>query len=169
MKFALAILAAAVINGEQLPNPYYGYFSWNEGKGSRGTGISNSGIAYTKRTNVAEALQEYSAGMMCEGDCPKLFNPKLLSLGGGNYFWANGVLRDINDTAISQIKDAGYMGIVYIVESVLGSSSEMVPAFAASFAKVKAAGLNVIVSTTHSAPYDCDTPQDAVDLVKAWV
>ena len=45
----------------------------------------------------------------------------------------------------------------------------MVPAFKASFAKVKAAGLNVIVTTSHSAPYDCDTPETAIALVVAWV
>ena len=62
MKFALAIiLAAVVISGERLPNPYYGYFSWCYGKGSHGSGISNSGIAFTNRTNVVEAIEEYSA------------------------------------------------------------------------------------------------------------
>ena len=45
----------------------------------------------------------------------------------------------------------------------------MIPAFAASFAKVQAAGLAVIVTMSGSAPFSCDTPQDAVDLVKAWV
>jgi len=60
------------------------------------------------------------------------------------------------------------LGIVYDVEEVDGGSDEMVPAFAASFAKVKAAGLYVIVTTSHSAPYACDTPETAVALVKAW-
>ena len=45
----------------------------------------------------------------------------------------------------------------------------MVPAFKASFAKVKAAGLSVIVTMTHSAPYDCDTPETSIALVVAWV
>ena len=57
---------------------------------------------------------------------------------------------------------------MFDVEEVEGSSGTMVPAFAKAFAAVKRGGLRVAVTTSHSAPYQCDTPEDAVAFVKAW-
>lgn len=44
----------------------------------------------------------------------------------------------------------------------------MVPLFAKAFEACKAANLSVGVTVSHSAPYQTDTPTDAVALVKAW-
>ena len=45
----------------------------------------------------------------------------------------------------------------------------MVPAFESAFAACQSNGLSVPVTTSHSAPYQTDSPQVAVDLVKSWV
>merc|ERR1712150_452245 len=63
---------------------------------------------------------------------------------------------------------AGYVGVMYDVEEVQGPSSTMAPLFSKSFEAMKSAGLLVMVTTSHSAPYQCDTAQDAVDILKAW-
>jgi hypothetical protein len=65
-------------------------------------------------------------------------------------------------------KQAGYSGIVYDVEEVVGDMS-MVGLFSQSFQACKQAGLAVIVTTSHSAPYQTSTPDVAVALVKSWV
>jgi len=77
-------------------------------------------------------------------------------------------LKDITSSA-SQIKAAGYDAVMYDVEEVSGSSTTMIPLFAQSFAALKEAGVIVAVTTSHSAPYQCDSAADAVAFVKAWV
>ena len=57
---------------------------------------------------------------------------------------------------------------MFDVEEIQGISGTMVPAFAKAFAPVMQVGLRVAVTTSHSAPYQCDTPEDAAALVKAW-
>ena len=57
---------------------------------------------------------------------------------------------------------------MFDVEEVQGSASVIVPAFSAAFVALKKAGLQTGVTTSHSAPYQTDTPEDAVAMVKAW-
>ena len=57
---------------------------------------------------------------------------------------------------------------MFDAEEIVGSASAMVPAFHGAFAACKAANLSVGVTTSHSAPYQTDTPADAVALIKAW-
>ncbi len=45
----------------------------------------------------------------------------------------------------------------------------MIPLYQEAFKTAKNLGLTTVVTTSHSAPYDTDTPADAVALVKAWV
>merc|ERR1719277_2599122 len=68
----------------------------------------------------------------------------------------------------SVIKAAGFAGVMYDVEEVKGPSSTMSELFAKSFAAMRNAGLLVGVTTSHSAPYACDTPEDATDILRAW-
>jgi hypothetical protein len=56
-----------------------------------------------------------------------------------------------------------------MMEGLHRPASAVVPAFRAAFAAAKANGIKVAVTTSHSAPYSTDTPQDAIDMVKAWV
>ena len=63
---------------------------------------------------------------------------------------------------------ANYTGVVFDVEQVAGSASVIVPAFQKTFAAAKRVGLKVAVTTSHSAPYQVDSPDVAPALVKSW-
>ena len=142
-----------------------GYYSWNWGAGSVGPPSANAGCAFTGLIYVKNAISQYSQG--ASWCCPALSGTKYLNLGGGN---SAGVFNEAALTAIasSVAEVTGYEGVMFDVEEVQGSSGTMVPAFAKAFAAVKHAGLRVAVTISHSAPYQCDTPEDAVAFVKAW-
>ncbi len=117
---------------------------------------------------------------------------RFTSLGGGNAareFTAE-ALQSISGS-LDAIVAANYTGVVFDAEEVLayepgrlrprgsrasmrhvcrssGPASTMVSAFAAAFAACKRSGLKVVVTTSHSAPYQVDAPAVAVELVKAW-
>ena len=57
---------------------------------------------------------------------------------------------------------------MFDAEEVIGDASSVVNAFKGAFKALKAAGLKVGVTTSHSAPYQTDTPDVAVALIKAW-
>mmetsp|Transcript_16569 Transcript_16569/g.36654 ORF Transcript_16569/g.36654 Transcript_16569/m.36654 type:complete len:250 (-) Transcript_16569:118-867(-) len=145
-----------------------GYYSWNWGAGSKGPAGANAGCAFTGLIDVDQAISQYSEG--ASWCCPALVGTKYITLGGGN---SAGVFTAAALTAIEgsadKIKQAGYEGVMFDVEEVTGPSSTMVPAFAKAFAALKQGGLKVAVTTSHSAPYQCDAPEDAVAYVKAWV
>jgi hypothetical protein len=58
---------------------------------------------------------------------------------------------------------------VFDIEHVIGSFYSMDFSFKNAFAKANEAGLAVVITTSHSGPYQTDSPQDAVDFVKSWV
>jgi len=144
-----------------------GYYSWNWGGGSQGPSgdAANFGVSFTGLIKVEDAISQYTT--------PALKGTRYVSLGGGN---AAGMF-DANSLAAitahcngggSIFKQAGYSGIVYDVEEVIGDMS-IVSSFSQSFQACKQAGLAVIVTTSHSAPYQTSTPDVAVALVKSWV
>jgi len=146
---------------------YIGYYSWNWGKGSQGPPGRNIGVAFTGYTDVDQAIRQYDTSRgWC---CPELNGDHWISLGGGN--WA-GVFNDQHLQNIAQsaqkIKAAGYVGVMFDVEEVRGPHINIVPLFAQAFASLKQAGLKVGVTTSHSAPYQCDSAEDSVEFVKAW-
>jgi hypothetical protein len=145
-----------------------GYYSWNWSTGSTGPKGSNNGAAFTGYTDVTTAINYYTPGAAwC---CPELVGTPWITLGGGNSagFIDQSALEAIA-TSGQQIIDAGYKGVMFDVEEVEGSATQIVPAFATAFAELKKAGLLVGVTTSHSAPYATDTPEDAIAFVKAWV
>lgn len=147
---------------------YRGYYSWNWGAGSKGPPNANTGCAFTGLIDVKQAIDGYTPGAAwC---CPILIGSKWITLGGGNAagVFTSSALLDMAGQA-ETIKTAGYNGVMFDVEEVTGSAVSVIPAFTKAFAAMKAAGLSVGVTTSHSAPYACDTPQDAVAFVKAWV
>jgi len=94
----------------------------------------------------------------------------MLSLGGGNaggLFTVDALSEITKD--MNLIVDSNYTGIVFDVEETIGSSSDLIPAFNDAFQAAQDHKLTVVVTTSHSAPYATDTPQDSVDLVKSWV
>ena len=83
MKTICAFGMALLTSANSFPSsPVSGYYSWNWGSGSIGASDANMGIAFTGLINVGEAISGYTEGAAwC---CPKLTEPKLLTLGGGN-------------------------------------------------------------------------------------
>lgn len=78
---------------------------------------------------------------------------KFLSLGGGDDSgsWSTSAVQGVTAAINSgQIKNAGYSGVVYDIEQ---GDSGLSSVFAASFAAAHSKGLQVIVTTSHSAPY----------------
>jgi len=164
---ALVVAGVSASNSSILPNEILGYYSWNWGAGSTGPSGANMGCAFTGLIDVDQAIAQYSEGAAwC---CPTLLGQKIITLGGGN---SAGLFTEATLTTLSAkadaIKAAGYVGVMYDVEEVQGPSSTMAPLFSKSFQAMKSAGLLVMVTTSHSAPYQCDTAQDAVDILKAW-
>jgi hypothetical protein len=145
-----------------------GYYSWNWGKGSTGPPGATHGVAFAGLPDVQRAIDAYIREQTwCS--CPPLHGTRLLDLGGGNSQGAftmqilQNIIRDI-----SLVKPAGYDGVMFDVEEVQGDES-IVKDFAAAFAAAKSEGLQVHVTTSHSAPYKANSPAVSVALVKAWV
>ena len=134
---------------------YYS-FSWTGAGGPPpGTTI---GIAFSGWSTVDKALQAGPPAGSLAGTA------KYLSLGGGN---KNGVLSvDMLNSFGSHtpsIRGAGFNGVCFDVEE---SSAAMIPAMQHAFAACKAAGLRVLVTTSHSAPVR-GSSQGAI--VASWV
>ena len=96
-----------------------------------------------------------------------------LSLGGGRSEAAftpealSGLVEGSKD--IEAIKDAGFAGVCFDVEEAHGSAEDLISAFERSFIALKQAGLRVMVTTSHSAPYETDSDETRVALVDSWV
>ena len=92
-----------------------------------------------------------------------------MTIGGGN---EKGVFTESSINAIitnlPKVPAAGYSGIVFDIEVVNCSSSTIIPLFAKAFSTAKSLNLTVVVTTSHSAPSNTTTPQDAIDIVTAW-
>jgi len=119
---------------------------------------ANFGIAFSGWTNPAAALRD-SLNVK-----DKLQGTKWISLGGGN---ANGrfsasSLDDIN-TAIDNGDFKDYSGIVFDVEE---GDAGLAAKFESSFQKARTAGLIVLVTVSHSAPYGFS---DGADLMRAFL
>jgi len=145
-----------------------GYYAWSwNSPMAVGPADTNLGVYFNGWSNVDNALAEMNANNIND---TTLQGVKYFSFGGGNH---NGVINAdnlqvlIND--LSKLTAAGFEGVMFDVEKVRGSAASLNPVFASAFAAVKAAGMKVAITVSHTAPYDCDTPQDAVDFVRAFV
>lgn len=162
------LVFAASLSAALAAEQTVGYYSWNWGSGSNGPPNANTAVAFTGLIDVKTAIAGYTPG--ASWCCPVLKGTKYLSLGGGN---AAGMFTEASLKAIVEdmplVNASEYNGVMFDVEEVVGNEAVMVPAFATAFAACKAYGLRVGVTTSHSAPYQTDSPADAVALVKAWV
>lgn len=127
-----------------VPAKYMGYWLWTYSSGDPLPG-ANIGIAFSGWANVDTALADSASKMN------QLVGKKFLSIGGGN---SNGaftasVLTSLN-TAITNGKLASYDGVAYDIE--VGDTG-LATAFSDSFAIARNAGLEVLVTISHSAPY----------------
>jgi len=168
MKLCFFFLSVVAVFGNRRPenvtklSMMVGYYSPSWDSGSKGPTGATMGVAFSGWVDPVKAIADYH-GPVLKGD-------KYCSVGGGN---DNGRFTPSRIQKITQsmklFKQAGYDGLCYDVEEVVGNGSVLVAAFKTSFAACKQAGLKVFVTTSHTAPYKSDTPQDAVDLVKSWV
>lgn len=118
---------------------------------------TNLSIAFSGYVDPAEALSN------SEPIKSSLQGSKYIALGGGN---GNGAWTEATLTAITNAINAGdfagYNGIAYDVEE---GESGLETAFQQSFAAAKAKGYHVLVTVSHSAPYDIS---DASTLIQSF-
>ena len=77
-------------------------------------------------------------------------------------------LQSIWQGGAEAARDAGYHGVCFDVESTTGEE-DLVQAFERAFAAVKKAGLLVLVTTSHSAPYAASSEKAKDLIVKSWL
>ncbi len=118
---------------------------------------STMGLAFSGWTDPATALSQ-SAPVKAG-----LAGAKFITLGGGN---ANGAFQATSfaaiNAAIGNGQLAGYDGVAFDVEE---GGSDLAAAFQQSFALARQAGLRVLVTVSHSAPYGI---ADAAQLMQAF-
>ena len=95
-----------------------------------------------------------------------------LSLGGSRSIeaWRPEFLDGFADGGddIDAIKDAGFAGVCFDIEETNGGK-ELITAFERTFAALKKAGLDVMITTSHSAPYSAQTDEIRIGFVESWV
>ena len=92
-----------------------------------------------------------------------------LGIGGatGNGMMTVEVLDTFTAHGLATIKDAGFQGVAFDME--MTGEGEIVKAQERAFANVKKAGLLVMVTTSHSAPYAAANEEIKEALVDSWV
>lgn len=97
---------------------------------------------------------------------------QFLSLGGSRSIesWRAEFLDGLVDGGeeIKMIKQAGFTGVCFDIEETSGGM-ELVEAFERSFKALKKAGLEVMITTSHSAPYSADTDEIRIAFVESWI
>lgn len=115
------------------------------------------GVAFNGWADPSTALSD-SAGVY-----DSLVGRKYISIGGGN---KNGRFSKDRLTSLASMLKAGkfsqYQGLAIDLEEC--SETGLASSFLAVTAAAKAAGLETMVTISHSAPYGCD---DKVDLMRA--
>lgn len=134
-----------------------GYWDWNWHPKPLPEG-TNMGFIFSGRTNVNDVLSQADQ-IYDRVTTPK----KFLCFGGGGQTGSfhQADLTAIN-TAIQSKKLSGYSGIAYDVE--VGDKG-LAGAFQESFATAKAAGLEVVVTVSHSCPFGI---KDGVTLMHSF-
>ena len=92
-----------------------------------------------------------------------------LGIGGatGNGIITVEVLDSFTSDGLAAIKDAGFQGVAFDME--MTGDGELVQAQERAFANVKRAGLLVLVTTSHSAPYAAANEELKEALIDSWV
>ena len=98
---------------------------------------------------------------------------QFISLGGSNAAGAfsNETLHGAGFTpkGLASVKAAGFSGICFDVEVTEGSADALAAALEAAFLACKKAGMLVMVTTSHTAPYAAATDHTKRLLVDSWV
>ena len=69
---------------------------------------------------------------------------------------------------IAALKEAGFAGVCFDIEGTKGGQ-ELIDAFERAFAVLRKSGLDVMITTSHSAPYGADSDDIRIAMVKSWV
>ena len=139
--------------------PVQGWYKWTWSADSSVPDGTNMVVLFSGWSDVLNAISD-SAHAKSLYAVPVIY----LSLGGGNVsgrFTAS-VLQKFVDN-VSSVKAAGYTGICFDVEE---GDANLASNFKDAFAACKRAGLKVLVTTSHSAPYGI---ADASTLLNSWV
>ncbi|GMI52335.1 hypothetical protein ScalyP_jg1306 [Parmales sp. scaly parma] len=170
--------------------------------GSQGPAGANVAISFSGLIDVLAAANLYVDPYSCSGTNAESFAPwgcdtttspgnawgcpcligaaRYLSVGGqagAATFTVDAINKITGDIIAGVVGSKGYDGIVFDIESTAGTSAALIPAFNAAFAAAKglAIPLVVVVTTSHSAPYDTRVtlngtpdPSIASDLVVSW-
>jgi hypothetical protein len=121
-------------------------------------------------------------GAWTESACKRCFAPaaaeraeqhgvQFLAIGGAN---AHGILspwrlESFWGGGLEAVKAAGFHGICFDVELTQGEPDKLAQAMERAFSACKQAGLLVMVTTSHSAPYATASANSKAALVNAWV
>jgi hypothetical protein len=153
-------------NNNIIVNPLTGY--WMTTYGGDGStnppNICDIGIIFSG--NTAQVSIEKNRDMLSN----LTSREKFLNLGGGGTsgIWTPTDFDYIN-SKLSDIKLKGWTGVSFDIE-VCTQSVSFVNAFADCFARCKAAGLKVLVTTSGILPYACNSGSgQGKDLVDAWI
>ena len=76
-------------------------------------------------------------------------------------------LQSITAAGLDKVKDAGFEGICFDIELTQGEEQPLVEAFERAFKIVRNAGLLVMVTTSHSAPYASSEKARSL-LITSW-
>ena len=69
---------------------------------------------------------------------------------------------------IEMIKHAGFSGVCFDIEETNGGM-ELIEAFERAFKALTKAGLEVMITTSHSAPYSAKTDEIRIAFVESWI
>jgi len=102
---------------------------------------------------------------------PKHRGAQYLSLGGGANApaWEIAALSDFVDGSapIAALKDAGFAGVCFDIEGTKGGQ-DLIDEFERAFAVLRKNGLDVMITTSHSAPYEADSDDIRIAFIKTW-
>ena len=130
--------------------------------------------------SLEEATKQVLSDAATEAKCNRCMGPKakakeenkrlqFLTLGGAN---AEGMVTtaamDAVEAGLEDVKAAGFDGICFDIELTMGEQ-DLVEAQERAFAACKAAGLLVMVTTSHSAPYAAGSEGSKIALTESWM
>jgi len=152
-----------------------GFYSWSwEQQTSQGPPGANNPVAFTGWASIDASLSGWANDNGVGGHTFTQQNgvngvTTWLSVGGGSDAGRldAAVVQEIGEQC-GKVKDNGFGGIMFDVEKVSGSAATLAPIFDEAFHLCKQAGLKVGLTTSHSAPYETDSPSDATALVQSW-
>ena len=143
------------------PDGVVGYYAPTWGMASVGQDDANVGVAFSGWNDITTALSE-SDGLQLKGT-------QYLSLGGSSEqgTFTPDTVRQMGEEC-ADVKDAGYEGVCFDVEVTRGGKA-LLDELETAYEKCKAAGLIVMVTTSHTAPTGVSLGKMREKLIEHWV